>query len=200
MTEFFFNIILLSSIIYLIYSIWFYFFSWLKNKNQKTIHVDKVSLENNISNDSNYNWDNQSKIYHHSSYYYKKTKFFSKNESIFFKNLYKILNIIDHHRYIVFSKVRVSDIVWSRSEKNWTKNRAWLKINPWHFDFVVCDMKNDYEPVAVIELDDNSHNDEYVQKRDRTKDEICKNINLPLIRTFWHENLDKIKEELLDVL
>lgn len=142
----------------------------------------------------------QKKTYDNSSYYYKRSKFFSKNESIFFKSLYKILNIIDYHRYIIFSKVRVSDVVWSRFEKSRSKNWAWLKINPRHFDFVICDMKNEYEPVAIVELDDDSHNSQDVKERDGIKNNICKQIHLPMIRTYWHESLEKVKEELISVL
>ena len=77
----------------------------VNNINNQTIKDEESNIENSI------NISSTKKTTYDPSYYFKKSKFFSKNESIFFKKLYKILNIIDHHRYIVFSKVRVSDII-----------------------------------------------------------------------------------------
>lgn len=54
-------------------------------------------------------------------------------------------------------------------------------ISAKHFDFVLC-KTDDLTPVAVIELDDKSHNQKHRQKRDELLKKICKQTGLPMIQ------------------
>ena len=80
-------------------------------------------------------------------------------------------------KYRVFSLVRVADVV--------TKQRSILKKHLYeyalmaHFDFTLT---RDLVPILVIECDGDWHDQPAQQIRDRTKDEICRNLGLPLIR------------------
>lgn len=123
--------------------------------------------------------------------YYKRRYFFTPNENKFYKQLYKTFNIIWESRFVIFSKVRVSDVIWT--DKKYLK--AWKKINPRHFDFVICDINKDFEPMLVLELDWYTHqNDNAVRKRDNMKDEICEYIKLPLLRITKDYSDDELKD------
>lgn len=129
--------------------------------------------------------------------YYKKRYFFSRNENIVFKRLQIILHDISQpYKYIIFSKVRVSDVIGTKWNQEWT----WKKINPRHFDFVLCDISNDFEPVVIIELDDDSHLASDVKRRDEMKNTICESIRLPLLRIYWYYSDEQIKQSLLEIL
>ncbi|MEH6578924.1 MAG: DUF2726 domain-containing protein [Amphritea sp.] len=89
---------------------------------------------------------------------------------------------IDQSKYRVFGKVRVADLIEpqpSRNRSQWQK--AFNSIPAKHFDFVICNA-DDLTPVAVIELDDKSHNARKRQQRDELLESICKQVALPLIR------------------
>lgn len=136
------------------------------------------------------------KEYFDLSHYRKKRYFFTRNENFFFKRLIQIISTIDNNRYIIFSKVRVSDVIETDKKSKW----SWKKINPRHFDFVICDINNDFQPIIIIELDDKSHDADDVNQRDKIKNDICKYINLPLLRTYWIETDEQLKHSLLEIL
>lgn len=81
---------------------------------------------------------------------------------------------------IVFAKVRLTDLV---KVKNGTETRqSWTnKIDRKHVDFVLCEPRN-LRIVAVLELDDSSHEKEDRQERDRVVDKILEAAQIPVIR------------------
>lgn len=84
--------------------------------------------------------------------------------------------------YIVFSKVRIADIVSvdkNLSSKQWAI--AFNRIKAKHFDFVLCDPAS-LNVVATIELDDRTHLRPKTVKRDQFLNKLCRDIDLPLIR------------------
>lgn len=123
--------------------------------------------------------------------YYKKRYFFTPTENAFYRQLYKIIFNIWKDRFVVFSKVRVSDLIWTDK----IHRKSWKKINPRHFDFVICDIDKDFEPIIILELDWYSHkNDSNVRIRDGFKDEICNYIKLPLLRITKDYTDEELKE------
>lgn len=52
----------------------------------------------------------------------------------------------------------------------------------------------------MIELDDASHNSKDSQERDRLKNLLCKQVDMPLIRVYSSNTDDEIKEILLKYL
>ncbi len=85
---------------------------------------------------------------------------------------------------IVMSKVRVADVLIPSVDKSKYKKQWWSafnKIAKKHFDFVLCNPK-DMSVLAVIELDDKSHNNSRTTKRDVFLNDACESANLRLIR------------------
>lgn len=111
--------------------------------------------------------------------YRKKGPLFTPAERSFYGVL---LQAIDRDKYQVFGKVRVADLLEplpSRNRSQWQK--AFNAISAKHFDFVLC-KAGDLTPVAVIELDDKSHNQKKRQKRDELLKSICKQAGLPMLQ------------------
>lgn len=110
--------------------------------------------------------------------YRSKENLFSKAEKSFFLVLKQSLA----DNYEIFSKVRIADVLMpdkGLSRKNW--GMAFSRISSKHFDYVLCD-KNTLAIVAVIELDDKSHNQKKVIKRDAFVNKACQSANVKLLR------------------
>jgi hypothetical protein len=100
------------------------------------------------------------------SYSLKKT-LFTPAEILFYQALERSIR----EEYLIFSKVRVADILEPQSiSDRSTWQHAFNKISAKHFDFVLCD-KNNFEVRCVIELDDSSHR----QKKRITRDIFLNN-------------------------
>lgn len=83
--------------------------------------------------------------------------------------------------YQIFAKVRVADVVSVKKmpcKGEW--QRAFNRINAKHFDFVLCS-KTDLSIIAVLELNDLSHEDPKRRERDEFLSELCSAIALPFI-------------------
>lgn len=110
--------------------------------------------------------------------YVKQEYFYSKAERSFFGVLEGALD----HNHRLFGKVRVADILTPKksfSKSAWWK--AFVKISSKHFDYVICD-RHTLMPVAVVELDDKSHQSAKAIERDRFIDMACQQAGLPIIR------------------
>lgn len=84
--------------------------------------------------------------------------------------------------YEIFAKVRIADILAPDHALSWrNRNSALFKIWAKHFDYVLCD-KHTLAVVAVIELDDSSHNQSKTRSRDIFVENACKTAGLKLIR------------------
>ena len=84
--------------------------------------------------------------------------------------------------YRVFGKVRVADVLSPQkgmSRKHW--QIAFNKISAKHFDYVLC-CKDTLKIIAVIELDDKSHNKAASKNRDKLLKEACESASLTLVR------------------
>ena len=106
--------------------------------------------------------------------YFMRQSITTKTELIFYKQL-KISLVKDE---IIVIKPRVEDVIGAKNTKNKFSNRG--KIKSRHFDFVVCD--SELKPLCIIELDDKSHNTKKAQKIDKFKDDLCKSVNLRMLR------------------
>ena len=118
-------------------------------------------------------------------YNYSKRKYlFSKAERSFFG----VLDQAVGNEFSIFGKVRVADILTPRQgldRKNWQK--AFNKISAKHFDFVLCDKQN-LEVLAVVELDDKSHNSKKAKLRDELINKACESAGIKLIRITARAN------------
>lgn len=101
-------------------------------------------------------------------------------------NFYKKLKIItDKYNFIIFSKVRLADIIKTSDYKNFSK------VKSKHIDFIITDQNT--KPILYIELDDPTHNYKKNQKiNDNKKNIIFENIQKNLIRVKTTEIINKL--------
>ena len=104
--------------------------------------------------------------------YYKK-QLLTKPEQILY---FKILEALPE--YLIFAQVQLSQILGV--EKGYSYSEWYNRINRMSVDFVVCNKAA--EIVALIELDDSTHEKEDRKEADRKKDKACKDAGIRLIR------------------
>jgi|CXWL01.1.fsa_nt_gi very-short-patch-repair endonuclease len=126
-------------------------------------------------------------------------KLLSNAERFFFLVLKQSLSEDD---YEIFVKVRIADIltpVRTLMRRDWFS--AFYKISSKHFDYVLCD-KETLAVVAVIELDDSSHNLSKTRARDIFVEKACKTAGLKLIRFPCKSNyhLESIRDKIINSL
>ncbi len=101
----------------------------------------------------------------------------TKNEWYEYKKLHEIAL---KHNLQICPKVRLADIIEPRKGTGeWQK--LFYKIQAKHIDFLICDYS--LRILAVLELDDNSHNQPERQERDKFVDEILRSVGYKVIRT-----------------
>ena len=80
--------------------------------------------------------------------------------------------------YVVCPKVNVADLLYVTRLR---ENRGYFnKIQQKHVDFVLCE-PGPMRPVAVVELDDTSHQRRDRQERDELLDQVFQAAGLPII-------------------
>lgn len=155
-----------------------------KNENEKITETKEI-IENEEKNQKN-NFIN--KDIKKDLLPYKKVNLLTNNELEFYQ---KIKPICEKNNIHIISKVRLADIV--NVEKvfdEYTEKKFLRKIWSRHIDFVLCNPEN-LEPIALIELDDKSHDRPERIRSDNLKNEICKKLGIKLIRTLQDENIEQ---------
>lgn len=125
-------------------------------------------------------------------------KLFSDAEQCFFHVLKQSLS----DQYEIFAKVRIADILTpdhALNRRSWRS--AFFKISSKHFDYVLCD-KETLAVVAVIELDDRSHELSKVRSRDIFVQEACRTAGLKLLRFPCRKNyhIQTVREKVINSL
>jgi len=82
--------------------------------------------------------------------------------------------------YLVFAKVRLSDIVSVPKMENKQYYHFFNKIQSKHVDFLLCD-KETTKPILAIELDDSSHEKPRRRSRDSLVNAIFESASLPIL-------------------
>lgn len=109
---------------------------------------------------------------------YKREYLLTVNE----KNQYwQLRRWADSKNLIVFTKVRLVDLISPRHNSNDNKSLFW-KIQAKHVDFVICDEK--INVVCIVELQDNSHNRTDRIERDKFVREVLESCGYRVIQTF----------------
>lgn len=116
------------------------------------------------------------KINNYSAYYQRKM-LFTKNEYFEF---IKLVSFAKANRLEVLAKVRLLDLIEPRTEHRRSKTFLY-KIQAKHVDFVITDVR--YNVVAIVELDDSSHDRPDRIERDRFVDEVLKGVGYNVIHT-----------------
>ena len=109
--------------------------------------------------------------------YYQRKLLFTKNE---YYEFMKLVAFAKANRLEVLAKVRLLDLIEPRTEYKRSKTFLY-KIQAKHVDFVVTDAK--YNIVAIIELDDNSHNRPDRAQRDMFVDEVLLGVGYNVLHT-----------------
>lgn len=114
------------------------------------------------------------------------------------RSFYGVLMQVVGPESIVFSKVRVADIlkpISGMDRSSW--QTAFNKISAKHFDFVLCDSKT-LAIKMVLELDDSSHQKKARVSRDAFLDSACKSAKLDLkrIKTQRAYKVDDVRSQL----
>ena len=169
---------------YLIIAVFIFFvYTLVTNRKPKSMEKDKILIQ---SEEVINNMD-ESDI---SPYLgkYQKRYVLTKNEWYEYKKLKEYAGQKDLQ---VCPKIRLLDLIEPR--KGIDHYRTYFyKIQAKHVDFVICD-QNMYVK-AIVELDDNSHNQEGRKERDRFIDTILQDVGYKVIRTRY------ISEDILSAI
>ena len=114
----------------------------------------------------------------------------TQTELKFYRELKKVTDELDLN---IFPQVNLERIINVKNNNKPDRNR----IKSRSIDFTIVNNKN-CRIVCCIELDDYTHNRENVKKLDNFKDELFKQVNIPLHRIKVNNtyNLEEIKEKL----
>ena len=147
---------------------------WIWDEEQQVwVHPDQyqkwkaAQQEAQTSNEINYKESYQAK------------RLLTQNEWQNYKTLRDAARI---KNYVICPKVRLQDIIEPRKGANKYKT-LFYKIQAKHVDFVICDQYMDIK--AIIELDDNSHNNQSRMARDEFVDLILKSVGYKIIHTRY---------------
>ncbi len=146
---------------------------------EKIITKKEIVLENKTENDSE---NKEREIYP----YIKQKSLFYPSENRF----YFILKDIIGEKYLIFSKVRMCDLLYIPSMYRSDYFSYFGKIKSKHIDFVICDKEN-VEPILAIELDGSSHFRFDRVERDDFVNNIFADANFPLLRFSVSVNYSK---------
>ncbi len=108
---------------------------------------------------------------------YTKKYLLTKNEWYEYQ---KLKNLALNKGYQICPKVRLLDLIEPRRGDPKFKT-LFYKVQAKHVDFVICDQNLHIK--AILELDDNSHNQKDRMKRDEFVDLILKDVGYTVIRT-----------------
>lgn len=131
-------------------------------------------------------------------------KHFKKRGSLFVNKselaLFSILNARLGADYLVFSKVRLEDII-GVNHAGLSPKFVWSlrgRVKSRHVDFLITSRRG--VPLMIIELDGSSHASKAAQRPDALKDGLAAAVNLPLrrvrARQDFHKFTARIQKEL----
>lgn len=105
------------------------------------------------------------------------------------KKFYFVLLEIIGNDYLIFSKVRLADLLYLPKMSNSDFYHYQNKIQSKHVDFLICDKEN-VNPLLVVELDDSSHLKMDRILRDKLVDKIFESAKLPILHIKFSNNYD----------
>jgi len=131
--------------------------------------------------------------------YEKKKALFTPAE----RSFYGVLKQVVAEDFEVFGQVRMADFLGiNKGLEKGTRQGFFNKIKAKHVDFVLCN-PDDLSVVAVIELDDKSHNRAKAIESDKFKDAAFKVAGIPLIRfkaqkSYARNDVIKVLQQSID--
>ncbi len=145
-----------------------------------------------LNNPKIYNKEEKNKKINFSNYV-TKNYVMTPTELKFYRELKKITDELDLE---IFPQVNLEKIIQIKDKNQKERN----KIKSRSIDYTIVNNRN-CKIVACLELDDYSHNRENVKRNDEFKNEIFKQVNIPLIRIKVQSNynMKEIKEKLIEI-
>ncbi len=126
------------------------------------------------------------------SIYKKRSSVMNNTESAFFFELQKQLP----NNYYIFPKMRVADIIETKSGRGYSHMRN--SVLPKHIDFLICDSY--FKPIVAIEVNGGYHNSHRQEQKDSIKKQIFEDAGLYFetvkVGTDFSQSIAKIKENL----
>lgn len=120
---------------------------------------------------------------------YTKKLLLTKNEWAFYKGIKQVCNENNLH---IISKVRLADLVEVKKEIEYKdKQKYFNKIKNKHIDFVLCNPDN-LAVIALVELDDKSHERKDRIERDNFVNKLCEEVGYKLIRTYKYDDFESV--------
>lgn len=98
----------------------------------------------------------------------------------------KLKEITDKNGYLLFTKVRLADIISTTNYSDFNKIRSK------HIDFLICNYKTEF--IKFIELDDNSHLRKKNKQNDNVKNDIFSTLDVEIYRIKVNEEKEKLQE------
>jgi len=130
--------------------------------------------------------------------YNAKRYIISLNELNFFKELQKLINIMDLN---LLTQVSLYSLIETKYKKY--NYEEFNKIKSKSIDFVIADKKSCRARVC-IELDDTTHNSEARKKRDKFLNELFESVNIKLlhiqVKDNYDEDIEIIKQTIIEVM
>lgn len=130
--------------------------------------------------------------------YNAKRYMLSLNELNFFKELKKLIDIMDLN---LLTQVSLYSLIETKYKKY--NYEEFNKIKSKSIDFVIADKKSCRARVC-IELDDTTHNLNNRIKRDKFINELFESVNIKLlhikVKDNYEEDIEKIKQIIIDVM
>jgi hypothetical protein len=154
---------------------------WLYSRHKKQVSIkEEIDTDTNASDSSS----------HPSHQYSTKESFLSNTEKAYFLAIKEIAG----SRYTVQPQVNLASIIDKTSHSRY-RNELFRNI-----DFGIFD--ENYKLLVLIEINDQTHNQDERKARDKKVKEICTEAGIPLI-TFWTKygiNPSYIKNRLAEYL
>ena len=97
--------------------------------------------------------------------------------------------ICDRHNLHILAKVRLADLVDVSSQKQGKDRIKYFNmVSKKHVDFVLCKPDN-LQVLALLELDDKSHQAQSRQQRDSFVDAVCQKAGYPVAHIYNFEDI-----------
>lgn len=167
-----------------------YFLVFIIKKKNNAEHKNNENLDKISTKRNNDDIDNKKdKVIFNR---YEKKDLLTKREWKFYK---EIKPIADKYNLHIIAKVRLSDLVDVKSDLSKSEQSTYLnKIQRKHIDFVLCNPDN-LRVLALVELDDTTHNKKERAMRDEFVNDLCKSVDYKLIRLYDSNNFENLLKE-----
>ena len=154
-----------------------------KKNNRNTVVINDSSDSLSIDERFHFFEDKINSLPYHKKY------LLTKNEWNFYKS---IKPTCDKYNFHIISKVRLADLVEVDKGLDYSERQTYFnKIQNKHIDFVLCNPEN-FSVIALLELDDSSHDNPKSIENDKFKDDLCSKVGYKLVRVYSTDDFENV--------